>query len=129
MKIDPELCIQVTGTLRIAEVVEFAARRCIKSLKVDSNGRPLKENENTSVGVDSYFASVGGCKKVEAEKVAVGVLRLLLMPGEADLTKPKEKWKPTGKSIWEGRDKEQVTVEMRALQYYEDMGFKGSVLL
>jgi len=85
LKIGPELCIQVTGTLRVAEVVEFAARRCIKSLKVDSNGRPVKEKENTSVGVDSYFASVGGCKEAEAEKVAVGVLRLLLMSVEADL--------------------------------------------
>lgn len=89
MKIEPELCIQVTGTLRIAEVVEFAARRCIKSLKVDSNGRPISEKENTSVGVDSYFTSVGGCKKAEAEKVAVGVLRLLLMSGEADFDEAK----------------------------------------
>ena len=84
MKIEPELCVQVSGTLRIAEVVEFAARRCIKSLKVDPNGRPLKENENTAVGVDAYFASAGGCKKVEAEKVAVGVLRLLFMSDEAN---------------------------------------------
>ena len=45
------------------------------------------------------------------------------------MTKPKEKWKPTGKSIWEGRDKEKVTVEMQALQHYEHMGFKGFVLL
>ena len=46
------------------------------------------------------------------------------------MTKPKEKWKATGKSIWEGlRDKEKVTVEMQALQYYEHMGFKGFVLL
>ena len=46
------------------------------------------------------------------------------------LTKPKEKWKATGKSIWEGlRDKEKVTVEMQALQYYEHMGFKGFILL
>ena len=66
---------------------------------------------------------------MEADKVVVGVLRLLLMSGGADLTRPKEKWKPAGKSIWEGRDKDKVTVEMRALQYYEDMGFKGFVLL
>ena len=31
------------------------------------------------------------------------------------MTKPKEKWKLTGKSIWEGRDKEKVTIEMQAL--------------
>jgi hypothetical protein len=85
LKIEPELCIQVTGTLRVVEVVEFIARRCIKSLKVDSNGRPVKEKEITSVGVDSYFTSVGGYKEAEEEKVAVGVLCLLLMSGEADL--------------------------------------------
>ena len=45
------------------------------------------------------------------------------------MTRPKEKWKPAGKSIWEGRDKDKVTVEMRAFKYYEDMGFKGFVLL
>ena len=68
---------------------------------------------------------------MEVEKVVVGVLRLSLMSGGADFdeAKFKEKWKPPGKSIWEGRDKDKVTVEMRALQYYEDMGFKGFVLL
>ena len=33
------------------------------------------------------------------------------------------KW--TGKSIWAGRDGEDVTVEILALQYYESKGYKG----
>jgi hypothetical protein len=32
-----------------------------------------------------------------------------------------------GKSIWRGRDDEEVSVETVALQYYEDMGYKGFV--
>lgn len=33
------------------------------------------------------------------------------------------RWK--GKSLWRGRNGEQVNVECRALQYYEDFGYKG----
>ena len=33
-----------------------------------------------------------------------------------------------GKSVWKGRQSEEVTVEGLALQYYEQMGFKGCVL-
>ncbi len=32
-----------------------------------------------------------------------------------------------GKSIWRGRDKEEVSVEIFALQHYEDKDFKGYV--
>ncbi|TFK54629.1 hypothetical protein OE88DRAFT_1653035 [Heliocybe sulcata] len=34
-----------------------------------------------------------------------------------------EKW--VGKSIWYGRDQEEVTVEVLALQYYESLGYRG----
>ena len=37
------------------------------------------------------------------------------------------KW--TGKSIWLGRDGEEVTVEMLALQHYESKGYKGYGML
>ena len=48
-------------------------------------GEGWYKKENTCVGVDSYFTSVGGCMQVEVENVAtVGVLCLLLMSGEAD---------------------------------------------
>lgn len=33
--------------------------------------------------------------------------------------------KSTGKSIWKGRNGEEVTVEALALQHYEAQGFKG----
>ena len=31
-----------------------------------------------------------------------------------------------GKSVWRGRDGEQVNVEALALQHYEKLGYKGS---
>lgn len=40
-------------------------------------------------------------------------------------TRSQESPKWTGKSIWEGRDGEEVTVEMLALQHYESKGYKG----
>ena len=33
--------------------------------------------------------------------------------------------KPTGKSIWRGRDGDEINVEILALQYYEGLGYKG----
>jgi Fanconi-associated nuclease 1 len=42
---------------------------------------------------------------------------------------PSDSWKWKGKSLWKGKDEEQVNVETRALQYYENMGFKGFVCL
>src|SRR5271170_5353384 len=34
-------------------------------------------------------------------------------------------WK--GKSIWQGRNQEEVNVEVFALQHYENRGYKGSI--
>jgi Fanconi-associated nuclease 1 len=39
------------------------------------------------------------------------------------LDEPEDKW--VGKSAWEGRNMEKVTVEELALQHYENQGFKG----
>ena len=33
-----------------------------------------------------------------------------------------------GKSVWKGRDDQQVNVETVALQHYEALGYKGQVL-
>ena len=38
---------------------------------------------------------------------------------------PDKKMPATGKSIWRGRDAEEVNVEIFALQHYEERGFKG----
>lgn len=34
----------------------------------------------------------------------------------------------TGKSIWKGRDGDEVSVEIRALEHYEDCGFRGCAM-
>ncbi|GJE96430.1 VRR-NUC domain-containing protein [Phanerochaete sordida] len=41
------------------------------------------------------------------------------------LSAPTVKRAPTGKSIWRGRDDEEVNVENFALQHYESQGYKG----
>lgn len=49
----------------------------------------------------------------------------LLVTVKSDLSTQVKPEKTTGKSVWRGRDGEQVSVEMLALQYYEGKGFKG----
>jgi Fanconi-associated nuclease 1 len=41
------------------------------------------------------------------------------------MDKDKDKWK--GKSVWQGRDGDEVSVETLALQYYENLGYRGFV--
>ncbi|EGO21271.1 hypothetical protein SERLADRAFT_441630 [Serpula lacrymans var. lacrymans S7.9] len=55
-----------------------------------------------------------------------GKLRFNQSPCKVSLKEKEdnEKW-PKGKSIWSGRNGEAVNVETFALQYDEDMGFKG----
>ena len=36
-----------------------------------------------------------------------------------------KKPKMMGKSLWRGENGEELNVEMRALQYYENLGYKG----
>ena len=50
-------------------------------------------------------------------------VELTVAPQKWRLDEPEDKW--VGKSAWEGRNKEKVTVEELALQHYEDQGFKG----
>ncbi|KAK7694026.1 hypothetical protein QCA50_003602 [Cerrena zonata] len=52
-------------------------------------------------------------------------LALLKPPNSAANTKPGLERRHSGKSIWRGRDEEEVTVEIFAQQHYEDQGFKG----
>ncbi|KAH0583471.1 hypothetical protein H2248_009100 [Termitomyces sp. 'cryptogamus'] len=102
-----------SGELRKAEEVQFFAERITKSdnsLELDVHGRPIKGKEN---GLRIYFSPkvTNGKTSADAEN-----------PASAE--KPTvRKWK--GKSLWRGRNGEQINVECRALQYYEDLGYKG----
>lgn len=41
------------------------------------------------------------------------------------MTPPAKKPKMTGKSLWRGKNGEELNVETRALQHYESLGYKG----
>ncbi|RDB22242.1 Fanconi-associated nuclease 1 [Hypsizygus marmoreus] len=119
LKVPVEERCRCEGELRMANTVSFSAERLFTtaaSLKLDANGRPIDgapANGNGN-GVRAYFAPVAG-----------------RTPGKADKeNKPSSKgtsddWKWKGKSIWKGLNGEEVNVEIRALQYYESMGYKG----
>lgn len=47
---------------------------------------------------------------------------LTQLPGPLKVNSPR--W--VGKSVWRGRDSENISVETLALQHYETLGFKGS---
>ncbi|KAI0076777.1 hypothetical protein K474DRAFT_1644316 [Panus rudis PR-1116 ss-1] len=59
-------------------------------------------------------ANEGGGEDVDERRVAGG--GILIDPDSP---------KPMGKSIWFGRNGEEITVEEVALQHYEDLGFRG----
>ncbi|TFK36369.1 VRR-NUC domain-containing protein [Crucibulum laeve] len=99
--------VEVQDKLRKAESITIKAAR-VPAVQLDGNGRPVKGKENTPPApgetISSHFSPI--VKK----------------PDVPEFTKPKPK---TGKSSWKGRDGEIVNVETRALEYYEDQGFKG----
>lgn len=49
-------------------------------------------------------------------------MAVVLIIAQVKLEKPE---RSTGKSIWRGRDGEEVNVETLALQHYESLGYKG----
>ncbi|KAF8163679.1 VRR-NUC domain-containing protein [Crassisporium funariophilum] len=86
------------GKLRTAEVVVLPATRVY----------PVIEKENATAGGLHPFISI--TKNDSSDK----------SPPE-----PKSTKKGGGKSSWKGRNDQVVNVETRALEHYEDQGFKG----
>ena len=62
-------------------------------------------------------------KENATKKVFVSVSRVTIVRVDKQLKAKVPIWK--GKSLWVGRDNEAVNVEIRVLQYYESLGFKG----
>lgn len=106
------------GELRKAKVISFRAVRVWDTqtgLDLDATGRPKRKGKGK--GKESP-ANVGSTP-FHADKY----------PNHfKQNSAPSDNWKWKGKSIWKGRDDEHVNVETRALQYYEDLGYKGSVM-
>ncbi|TFK20357.1 hypothetical protein FA15DRAFT_696981 [Coprinopsis marcescibilis] len=115
LKVPPEECAVCEGELRKAETVVITAKRIFHretSIKLDNMGKPMTNKENIpSIANYLNLNKPGGS----------------ITPNETQADPlPDPVWfRRKGKSIWEGRNSEEVTVEQRALQHYEDLGFKG----
>ncbi|KAI0672928.1 hypothetical protein C8Q78DRAFT_1122510 [Trametes maxima] len=93
------------GGLEKAEPVGVVGVRVHKGLVLDEAGRVVKPSEGKKKGALDGWVAVEHTQKPKEEP-------------------PPEK--VTGKSIWKGRDGEDVSVEMLALQHYEDKhGYRG----
>ncbi|KAG6812134.1 hypothetical protein H0H92_004249 [Tricholoma furcatifolium] len=121
LKIPEEDRCTLSGELRTAETIEFSAERITKtdkSLKLDAQGRPIND---TVTGLRTYFSP----NPKVANALANGTTSTDTVDEKGLLAKVLQgrRWK--GKSLWRGRNGEEVNVECRALQYYETLGFKG----
>ncbi|KAI0636683.1 hypothetical protein C8Q77DRAFT_1247200 [Trametes polyzona] len=99
-----------TGKLKEAHHVSIAGERLDRRMQLDEAGHVVHP-----AGGDEAKAKAGAS------------LLKWVNPPSCVPRKPKE-MKPekiTGKSVWKGRDGEEVSVETFALQHYEDQGYKG----
>ncbi|GBE81686.1 hypothetical protein SCP_0400570 [Sparassis crispa] len=110
LKIPPEDRHVCEGKLEKAAEVYVEGVRVLHrgtSMVIDRAGRPKVPNESgvfTQAALSRWSQLVG--PSVQKPQVEVSE-------------------KATGKSVWIGRENEEVTVEMLALQHYEALGYKG----
>ncbi|KAF8623325.1 hypothetical protein AX15_006403 [Amanita polypyramis BW_CC] len=112
------------GELKEPQKVFVKAVRALRrsnSVPMDTNGRPMNARGNGSDieggRLHSFFIPKKNTVKVKEQDVP---------KVERENVQEKARtpsWK--GKSLWAGRDNEEVYVEIRALQHYEALGFKG----
>lgn len=106
----------------------FRIRDRGSSLHLDSTGRPVTPLQPAERPMQWTPQSLSSNKKPSvALKGAdeVGLLTSSVFLRYLNVLQKNEPWK--GKSIWRGRDGDEVTVETLALQHYEDMGYQGFV--
>jgi len=109
LKIPPEEQSQCAGKLRKAREVHLIADR-VEPMLLDSLGRPINVKDNSpEVNLHSFMQ----------------VTKTIISDDKKPSPPPPGK-KAGGKSSWQGRNGI-VNVETRALEYYEDQGFKGYV--
>ncbi|KAG8217794.1 putative fanconi-associated nuclease 1 [Butyriboletus roseoflavus] len=107
------------GTLVDADEVVFEAvrlRHRAASLKLDRTGRCINTNASQQGHQDikRYYSPVAISVKFEHSSSVAPPSR---RESSSDM--------PKGKSLWLGRNGEELTVEARALQIYEEKGFRG----
>ncbi|KAF8630450.1 hypothetical protein AX17_005427 [Amanita inopinata Kibby_2008] len=124
LRIPDEERAQCEGELKQPKKVFVKAIKVTKRAKIETTEAGQQAStttnhvnvaESSSSGLHSYFTP----KKTAAEEVKVENTP----EDRANIKAKAPSWK--GKSLWIGKDNEEVHVEIRALQYYETLGFKG----
>ena len=109
LKIPSEERSQCAGELRRAREVQLIADR-VEPMLLDCLGRPINIKDNPpELNLHAFMQ----------------VTKTIVSDDKKPGPPPPEK-KAGGKSSWQGRNGI-VNVETRALEYYEDQGFKGCV--
>ena len=130
LKIPLEDRSQCAAELREAKVVEIIAIRHHDGLVLDTLGRPINEKENSpQVGIRAYTTI---SKSATSTKGPEPVSLLSCFNGfftsrdqRVTIQAPVLKKKTGQKSKWQGRNGQIIDVETRALEFYEDQGFRG----
>ncbi|KAF8447634.1 VRR-NUC domain-containing protein [Boletus edulis BED1] len=105
------------GVLVNADEVVFEAvrlRHRAASLKLDRTGRCINPSEQGNQDIKRYYSPAATLVKPETDSSATPASG---RKSPSDASK--------GKSLWLGRDGEELTVEELALQRYKEQGFKG----
>ncbi|KAG6816690.1 hypothetical protein H0H87_003778 [Tephrocybe sp. NHM501043] len=111
--------------LKKADIVQFSAQRVWstnKGSELDAHGRPIKDKIK---GVRAYFSPNSNATNATPLKAIDQTAKPPQWLITAQTTNLSANWKWKGKSIWRGRNGDTLNVEQRALEYYEDLGFKG----
>ncbi len=113
--------VQCLGGLNQAEQEVIMGVRVYPA--VDASGRlGVAETKSNSNDGTSFVIDVDSKAKVKQSKLPF----TQAVAGEGgEGVKVQLPW--TGKSVWKGRDGEEVNVETFALQHYETLGYKGFV--
>lgn len=131
LKFQPHERFVCEGVLKKAEEVHIIGTRVqhqAQTLKLDKNFKivssPTKSTRSELKVFDlSLLRSPDPKSNIKPE---VGTRGLDVRDCITQLSQLEQK--TNGKSIWEGRDGEEVTVEIFALRHYEERGFKGYVM-
>ncbi|KAM6500213.1 VRR-NUC domain containing protein [Amanita muscaria] len=122
LHVPEEECAPPEAELGQPQRVFVKAIRAVKregSAPMDTSSRHVNtKNAVGTGGLHSYFTPKREMRDTE---------EFLAQEDEKNNRVPKRPKTPSwkGKSLWVGRDNEEVHVEIRVLQYYESLGFKG----
>lgn len=143
LKVPLEDVTECVGELRQADTVVVKAMRIhhrASSLKLDENFNVINGKENTPSIITALMnqgdvqmepseaadkpAEVSLPTGLHLHRYPSAVDVTFLSAGKAEQKRPS--WRRKGKSVWQGRSpNSELTVEQRALEYYQDQGYRG----